>query len=449
MQKNDVPKIVPKFPLPNPSLKRRGNTYSVRVQLPSQILKIHTQKYSDVIVSLNRCADLLTAQKMLKRVKIGFKLQQQICAMSIPEYRFKLRELICGMIDGEKSEQVALRDLLHTVVLTQTKTDNLIFFKDWFPKYQNEKISSGEWGQSTIEANQTVYNELAPYLNGKNLSSMTHNDFIEMRNVYFKDKLQAGKSKGEDTLRATVNLRLSKIIAFFKWLSVKGEISDNKAINIKYSDKRADNEKRGTFTNAQCHKILDAIHAGFSRSDSKRRTYGDDGERLAQQLILLGMFTGARITELQELSKGDFLCDKDNNPKGIYIHGHVKNASSERLVPLGDFPDWFKLDVSLFRNNRNEDYKFFTKKTLGKEINKTIKALLPESIECNLTFHSFRHSFETRASKYDNISTTHINQITGHTFKDTGRKIYLARNKNIDDIKHLFSVINLINETLL
>lgn len=43
---------------------------------------------------------------------------------------------------------------------------------------------------------------------------MTHGDFIEMRETYFKDKLKAGKSKSEDTLKATVNLRLSKIIAF-------------------------------------------------------------------------------------------------------------------------------------------------------------------------------------------------------------------------------------------
>lgn len=449
MQKNDVPKIVPKFPLPNPSLKRRGNTYSIRVQLPSQILKIHAQSYGDVIVSLNGCGELLNAQKMLKKVRVGFKLQRQIGAMNISDYQFKVRELIQGLIDSEKSEQVAILDLLHTVVLNQAKTDNAIFFEDWFPKYQDEKISSGEWGQSTIETNQTVYNELKSYLKGKNLASMTHNDFIEMRDVYFKDKLQAGKSKSEDTLRATVNLRLSKIIAFFKWLSVKGGIRDNKAINIKYADKRADNEKRGTFTNEQCHKILNAIHEGFSRNDSKRRTYGDSGERLAQQLIVLGMFTGARIAELQELSQDDFLSDKDNNPKGIYIHGHVKNTSSERLVPLGDFPDWFKLDLSLFRDNRSDDYKYFTKDTLGKEINKTIKALLPEALEYNLTFHSFRHSFETRASKYEDINTTHIDQITGHAFKDTGRKIYLARSKDIGDIAHLFSVINRINEVLI
>ncbi|ELB6959092.1 tyrosine-type recombinase/integrase [Salmonella enterica] len=449
MQKNDVPKIVPKFPLPNPSLKRRGNTYSIRAQLPSQILKIHAQKSSDVIVSLNRCFDLSVAQKLLKRVKVGFKLQSQICAETVSEYRFKLRGLILDLIDSEKSEQVAIHDLLRTVVLSQAKTDNPIFFKDWFQKYQSEKINSGEWSKGTEDTNQTTYNELAPYFKEKNLSSMTHDDFIKIRDDYFKDKLKAGKSKGEDTLKATVNLRLSKIIAFFKWLNVKGEISDNRAINIKYSDKRADNEKRGTFTNEQCYKILNAIHMGFRRSDNKRRTYGDDGERLAQQLIVLGVFTGARIAELQDLSQDDFLHDKNNNLKGIYIHGQIKNASSERLIPLGDFPDWFKLDVSLFRENRNDDYKYFTKKTLGKEVNKTIKMILPEALEHNLTFHSFRHSFETRASKYHDINPTHIDQITGHAFKDTGRKIYLAKNKNLDDIQHLFSVVNKINSVLL
>lgn len=103
----------------------------------------------------------------------------------------------------------------------------------------------------------------------------------------------------------------------------------------------------------------------------------------------------------------------------------------------------------MFRTCRNEDYRYFTKDTLGKEVNKTIKKIIPEALEDNLTFHSFRHSFETRASKYENINTTHIDQITGHAFKDTGRKIYLAKNKNLDDIEHLFSVINKINLALL
>ncbi|ECY2370884.1 hypothetical protein F6785_21390, partial [Salmonella enterica] len=156
MQKNDVPKIVPKFPLPNPSLKRRGNTYSIRAQLPSQILKIHAQKSSDVIVSLNRCTDLSVAQKLLKRVRIGFKLQSQICAETASEYRFKLRGLILDLIDSEKSEQVAIHDLLRTVVLNQAKTDNSIFFKDWFQKYQSEKINSGEWSKGTEDTNQTT-----------------------------------------------------------------------------------------------------------------------------------------------------------------------------------------------------------------------------------------------------------------------------------------------------
>ncbi|ENA3901981.1 tyrosine-type recombinase/integrase, partial [Salmonella enterica subsp. enterica serovar Braenderup] len=354
-----------------------------------------------------------------------------------------------SLIDCEKSEEITMRDLLQTIVINQAKTDNAIFFKDWFPKYQKEKISSGEWTKGTEETNQTTYNELSFYLIDKNLASMTHGEFIEMRETYFKDKLKAGKSKSEDTLKATVNLRLSKIIAFFKWLQVKGIINENRAIDIKFKDKRSDNDKRGTFTNEQCHRILDLIHAGFSCNNSKRRTYGDDGESLVQQLIVLGMFTGARIAELQDLAKEDFLCDANGAPKGIYIHGAVKNSASERLIPLGDFPKWFKLDLSLFRTCRNEDYRYFTKDTLGKEVNKTIKKIIPEALEDNLTFHSFRHSFETRASKYENINTTHIDQITGHAFKDTGRKIYLAKNKNLDDIEHLFSVINKINLALL
>ena len=449
MQKIDVPKNVPEFPLPNPSLKRRGNTYSIRVQLPSQILKMYSHKYSDVIVSLKRCSDLITAQKMLRKVRFGFSLQRNLKAKNLCEYRFKLKELIFSLIDIEQSEEIIVNDILRTIILNQAKTDNVILFKDWFPKYQKEKVNSGKWSKGTEETNQTTYNELSLYFNDKNLNSMTHDDFIEMRDAYFKDKLELGRSKGEDTLKATVNLRFSKIIAFFKWLQVKGVINDNRATDIKFRDKRANNDKRGTFTNEQCHIILESIRNGFRYGNRKKRTYGDDGERIVQQLIVLGVFTGARIAELQELSQDDFLCDADSNPKGIYIHGQIKNASSERLIPLGDFPEWFKLDLSLFRVSKSDDYKYFTKKTLGKEINKTIKKILPEALEYNLTFHSFRHSFETRASKYEDISTTHINQITGHAFKDTGRKVYLASNRSLNDIAHLFSVINQINGVLL
>ncbi|EAP3229404.1 hypothetical protein EAC88_22260, partial [Salmonella enterica] len=85
----------------------------------------------------------MTAQKMLKRVKIGFNLQRQLKAESVSEYRFKIKQLIFSLIDCEKSEEITMRDLLQTIVINQAKTDNAIFFKDWFPKYQKEKISSG------------------------------------------------------------------------------------------------------------------------------------------------------------------------------------------------------------------------------------------------------------------------------------------------------------------
>ncbi|EBI9050981.1 hypothetical protein DKR48_16410, partial [Salmonella enterica] len=102
----------------------------------------------------------MTAQKMLKMVKIGFNLQRQLKAESISEYRFKIKQLIFSLIDCEKSEEITMRDLLQTIVINQAKTDNAIFFKDWFPKYQKEKISSGEWTKGTEETNQTTYNEL-------------------------------------------------------------------------------------------------------------------------------------------------------------------------------------------------------------------------------------------------------------------------------------------------
>lgn len=46
------------------------------------------------------------------------------------------------------------------------------------------------------------------------------------------------------------------------------------------------------------------------------------------------MFTGARIAELQDLAKEDFLCDANGAPKGIYIHGAVKIQQVNALFRL-------------------------------------------------------------------------------------------------------------------
>lgn len=455
---NDVPKFaqnVPnKFSLPHPSLKKRGNTFSIRLQIPRKILSMNNCFYSDLIISLGKNIDYENALKILTRIKKGFNRKKYLEVYILDEYKKRIKEIVKLIINDEyikeKNDDVyrIIFDLL-SLEKKPTSQNQFILFSEWFPKYQDEKIKGGEWKKNTQLSNQSAFNELVSYLEAKDLSKLEHNDYIEIRNEIYNLKTK-GKSKDNyDKIKATINNRLAILISFMDWLQLKDKINTHKAKDIKFKENRSPNERKDAYSDNQCRKIAHNIRLMGDNPIRVKGKSGASGLKYLHQIIMIGMYTGARLMEIAQLTKSDFIKNNNGEIKAIHIHGNLKNLSSKRLVPIGDLPHWFQIDSSLFRNTTSDTYQYYSEKAISQRVNNELEKLLTDDKKMNLSFHSFRHSFETRASKFNNINQTHINQITGRAFKDTGRKVYLAKNKNLEDIDHLFETINKINSELL
>lgn len=454
---DDVPKFpqnVPnKFSLPQPSLKKRGNTFSIRFQIPRKILSMNNCTYSDLSISLGKNIGYENALKTLARIKKGLNQKKYLETCILDEYKKRIKEIVKLIIDNEcvKDKNDDVYSIIFDLLSCDKKTiqpNQFILFSEWFPKYQDEKIKGGEWKKNTQLSNQSAFNELVNYLEGKDLSKLEHNDYIDIRNKIYNQKTKNKSKENYDKVKATINNRLTILMSFMDWLQLKDKINTHKAKDIKFKENRSPNERKDAYSDNECRKIANNIRLMGDNPIRAKSKSGESGLKYLHQIIMIGMHTGARLMEIVQLTKSDFIKNDNGEIKAINIHGHLKNLSSKRLVPIGDLPYWFKIDSGLFRNSPSDAYQYYSEKAISQRVNNELEKLLSDDKKMNLSFHSFRHSFETRASKFNDINQTHINQITGRAFKDTGRKVYLAKNKSLEDIDHLFETINKINSEL-
>lgn len=136
-------------------------------------------------------------------------------------------------------------------------------------------------------------------------------------------------------------------------------------------------------------------------------------------IVLLGIYTGARLGELCQLRAQDVLQDEECNRWYIRITdeaGSVKNPNAKRRVPLhkellkAGFLEFVKeSDQVLFPNLQSQvATQWF--RSFRKEIG------VPDLDEHGhkLVFHSFRHTFITTARSSGNISLRVIQDFVGH-----------------------------------
>lgn len=239
------------------------------------------------------------------------------------------------------------------------------------------------------------------------------------------------------------NKRMDWIRAWFRWLKVQNWISNDPgaaisgesvltAVESRAIRKRAD-QSRIKFEPEHLNQIFSTVIActGKSRLSSSGKRTDSPAE---YWLPLLGLYTGARISELCQLHLSDFGC----TPGGTWYidfnertpdkrlktpHGKARGKASPslRIVPVHPIllelglPEW----ISALRDAGYQ--RFFPEliyshdKGYSKDMVKWFSGLLKDlgyARDSSLTFHSFRHTFVNAlpASTPERLG----NQLTGH-----------------------------------
>ncbi|MEM7226329.1 MAG: tyrosine-type recombinase/integrase, partial [Pseudomonadota bacterium] len=217
---------------------------------------------------------------------------------------------------------------------------------------------------------------------------------------------------------STVAKHLDGLKALFRWAVSQGLVDSNPASSFRPpKDNRPVSSERRPFTTAELKKVLDAAKREWR---DKGGEYGTDRWWILQ----LGIYSGARLEEICQLSKENVYQDGDTWVMRIDDDDErqVKNKTSNRTVPLhkklvdAGFPAFvgkakgpriFDLEKTVGR------YGNRVSKSFARLVRDQNKASIPDPKK-NLVFHSIRHSF-TDACRHAGVPLDICQVLLGHS----------------------------------
>ncbi|MFO4699617.1 tyrosine-type recombinase/integrase [Vibrio cholerae] len=287
--------------------------------------------------------------------------------------------------------------------------------------YIADKISSGEWMESTKEKKGAKLQHLktifeACSLKDKPIDKLTRNDLLEVRTALIK--------RGLKTL--TVNGYMQDIRAIFNNAEALGLIVKSPAVKLNIKDR--DIKEPKALTESEVIALIDYFkHGYFTEARRSKKTL--EGMKYLKWVPQIAAVTGARLNEILQLRKGDIrqsangLCWYiDINDRGDNV---VKNKSSNRVVPLVDGAYGFDLELFLSEvvNTCNDDSDNIFRLKNSERTKNTSRIIhqineyrknRPNSVPENLTMHSLRHTMATLCLN-KKMPESFAKEILGHT----------------------------------
>ncbi|EJL6930363.1 tyrosine-type recombinase/integrase [Vibrio cholerae] len=287
--------------------------------------------------------------------------------------------------------------------------------------YIADKISSGEWMESTKEKKGAKLQHLktifeACSLKDKPIDKLTRNDLLEVRTALIK--------RGLKTL--TVNGYMQDIRAIFNNAEALGLIVKSPAVKLNIKDR--DIKEPKALTESEVIALIEYFkHGYFTEARRSKKTL--EGMKYLKWVPQIAAVTGARLNEILQLRKGDIrqsangLCWYiDINDRGDNV---VKNKSSNRVVPLVDGAYGFDLELFLSEivNTCNEDSENIFRLKNSERTKNTSRIIhqineyrknRPNSVPENLTMHSLRHTMATLCLN-KKMPESFAKEILGHT----------------------------------
>lgn len=323
---------------------------------------------------------------------------------------------------------------------------------DYLEKYAQEQIKDRGRKPTNVEQQRASIELFIEWTTAtKTVSSLTKKDAAAFRDVL--SSIPKGRGRSKRLQKATIehcikiarheglpllsiltkNRYISQLSGFFSWMYKRGYCDENIWIGMSFeADKQ--NNQRPPFTNDQLNTILaSSLYTGFLK-DGKEHIKGNRQTRdWRYWLPLLGMFTGARVTEVAQLYTDDI------EVRDGQLLGHlradvdrgqsVKTKRSARPVvfhPIllrAGFRAYWEQQVR--RSEIDGDLQLFPELVAGKrpELGRRparwfrdyLTKIGLKSGADGLGFHSFRHRLadEMRAAGYTNEEFGRL--ILGHS----------------------------------
>lgn len=302
------------------------------------------------------------------------------------------------------------------------------YFDNWVKLYKSKLSGSTKYNyQYTLKA-------IKGYFGNTPLQKIKRHDYQAFLNEFGSTKSRETVEKVHSHIRACVQDAREEEI-------VRHDFTRKAKLTWTVQSKKP-NEKHLNFNESQM-----LINTLFKNLD----------QGLIYYLILLGLTTGLRFSELVGLTTKDF--DFHNNTINIektwgYMKrselgfGKTKNEKSNRIIKVDirtmvAFRNLFKVMPSNLNHlvfyNQNSKYKVISNTTANNMLKKLLSELNIESI----TMHGLRH---THASVllYKNVSIHYVSERLGHSDIDTTLKKYahLLTEKRIEDEQETIKIFN-------
>jgi integrase len=294
------------------------------------------------------------------------------------------------------------------------------------PALFTQYATSTKLPAKTVDSWRTYVARAHRYLKGKPASVVTKQNIRE-----FAEALQQGDKaanpKGQSLAAKTVNDNYIAVLsAVYKWAIEREKLNSDPTKGVRVKSRASETKGIEQYTSEQVATLLSATRK-LQPTRVKRET-----ANLRRWAPWLSAFTGARISEILWLRKGDV-----RNTKGVYYISiqpdtdggarSVKSNSSKRSTPLhpaiieeGFIEYWQSLaegDEYLFPGDWSDKNGDRTK-TPANKLRDWLKEQLPDADWSSLSpNHSFRHWLvsECRTAKID---SDRQRVITGHEHRD-------------------------------
>jgi integrase len=274
------------------------------------------------------------------------------------------------------------------------------------------KESENKWSPKTVKEFSGIFDRILKSLSDPWLQDLDRPILVEYRDTLSTE----GKSV------KTVNKYLQILSTVLRHANRLKWIQGNPAEGLGLQDNRRPDEIRRAFTTKEIDTIFKALQRdkqGFYDKDKHERYW----------LPLLGIFTGARVNELAQLSIIDIVVEEGIPSIAITSSGgdgkRVKSETSRRIIPLHQ--DLLSLGFLVyFKGIKQQGHKrLFPALRLGPNgyshyyvsqhfsgSKGWLRTQLPD-LETGISSHCFRHAFATKLKDAE-VEERLIEEIMGH-----------------------------------
>jgi integrase len=343
---------------------------------------------------------------------------------------------------------------------TQTKASQPIKKENpktshFIDQYLSENISDESWKASTLKE---YSNHLAMFLETMGDNPLNQMDYEKTR-IFFDiiKKLPANRKKvkryrdksipqllkikipEKDLITAkTINNIMVSLSAFYNWAVTRGYMSQNFAQSMRIKSTKQASKLKDAFSDGEIVQIFNTLHEYKIDMQSNHRFW----------IPMIALYSGARLEEIAQLHTGDV-----KKVEGIWCidinddgDKKLKNINSRRIVPVhqalitAGFLDFHATALKSKFKQLFAHLKPMTGK-YGHYISRWFGPLLTnlkiKTASHNVSFHSFRHTFITRAKHVD-LPEGYVKQLVGHaagsiTFGTYGKGYEIPKLKTLLD----------------